>query len=106
MPFTTASWDNPVGNLSADDYCAVCLIDLNEPGEAKIKGNCKLPVQSRPDGPYNINALRAAAAALGGARTPMSLPAEARRKAAAKLLRLMHEAKMTPGAGLARMAQK
>ena len=103
MPFTDAAWESPESRLDAADYCAVCLIDLNE-GREKVKGNCKLPVRSTPGGPYNRNALRAAAAALAGARGGLDAPPEAKRSAARRLVRLMREAGINVGESLLRMA--
>jgi len=54
MPFTNEPWDDPATELDANDYCAVCLVDTNEPGAEKIKANCKLPVRRRPGAPYNL----------------------------------------------------
>ena len=104
MPFTDTPWENPQSRLNTNDYCAVCLIDLNPSGQPKIKANCKLPVRSTPGGAYNRNALRAAAAALAGARGGVQAPANAKRKAARKLVRLMREAGITVGESLLRIA--
>lgn len=104
MPFTNVPWSSPESDLDAGDYCAVCLIDTNPAGAQKVKGNCKLPVRSRPGGPYNRNALRAAAAALAGARGGVQAPAEERRKAARRLVRLMREAGIDVGESLLRIA--
>lgn len=93
MPFTRTPWSNPESELEAEDFCSVCLVDTNESGAEKIKGNCKLPVRSTPGSAYNINGMQAAYAALRGARGGVSrLSAEDRRKAARKLLRLYTEA--------------
>ncbi len=91
MPFTREPWDSPESQLDADDFCAVCLIDMNEPGQKKIKGLCKLPVRSRPGAPININALHAAAGAHGilGVK---GVPPDEKRKAARKLIALYREA--------------
>lgn len=104
MPFTTKAWDGSASRYeSTDDYCAACLIDINEPGAEKIQAKCKLPVKE-PDGTYNVNALRAAAAALLGARGGVQAPAAEKAKAARKLLRLFQEAGITPGESLKRLA--
>lgn len=104
MPFTNQSWNSPESNLDAEAYCEVCLIDLNEKGEKKIKSKCKLPVRSRPGAPYNINAMRAAAQALVGARGGVDAPPEAKRQAARKLIRLFREAGVAPPQSLYRVA--
>jgi hypothetical protein len=102
--FTDGSWDGSASRYSSTAaYCAACLIDLNESGGEKTQSNCKLPVRE-PGGAYNRNALRAAAAALAGARGGVSAPAEAKRSAARSLLRLMGQAGIEAGDGLRRMA--
>ncbi|HPC93149.1 MAG TPA: hypothetical protein PLJ74_12990 [Myxococcota bacterium] len=100
MPFTDAPWSSPESELSAEDYCAVCLIDLNE-GEEKVKGKCKLPVRSTPNGPYNKNAIRNAIARIN----QVQAPPEERRKAARKLRRLAAEAGIQTGDTLERLAR-
>jgi len=104
MPFTSAAWDGGKVESSQDAgaFCRCCLIDLNT-GE-KTKGACKLPVRSSPAGPYNLNAMGAAAAALAGARGGLDAPPEAKRKAARKLARLYREAGRTPPQGVLRVA--
>lgn len=102
--FTNAPWSSPESNLDVADFARVCLIDLNEPGEEKVKGKLKLPIRSTPGGPVNRNALRAAAAALGGARGDLNAPAEAKAKAARTLVRLMREADIEVGDSLLSMA--
>lgn len=105
MPFTDAAWSKPGAELDAAAYCAVCLIDLNPKGKAKIKKLCKLPVRSRPGAPYNKSALRSAAGALLGARDGVKgVPANVRRQAARRLVRLMREAKMSVGPTILRLA--
>jgi len=103
--FVGTAWSKPGKELDAAAYCAVCLIDTNPKGKAKIKELCKLPVRSRPGGPYNKNALRAAAAALLGARDGVKgVSASVRRQVAKRLVRLMREAKMTVGPTILRLA--
>jgi len=104
MTFTDAAWSSPQSNLDASDYCSVCLVDLNESGETKVKAKCKLPVRSRPGGPYNRSALRAAAAALAGARGGVDIPAAEKRRAARRLVRLMAAAGITPGDSIKKLA--
>lgn len=104
MPFTDKSWDGSASKYrDTDAYCGAYLIDLNEPGADKIQAKCKLPVKE-PDGTYNRNALRAAAAALMGARGGVQAPAAEKAKAARKILRLMREAGIEPGESLKRLA--
>ena len=84
--YTDAAWESPESRLDAADFCAVCLIDGNEAGQEKVKGLCKLPVRSTPGGPVNRNALRNAAARIF---QMTGVSAEAKRKAARRLVRLM-----------------
>lgn len=95
--FTSVSWSDPQSDLSASDYAKVSLIDLNEPGEEKVKSKIKLPIRSTPGGPINTNALQAVAAALSGARGGINAPMEAKRKAARTVVRLMRQADMEVG---------
>lgn len=105
MPFTRVPWSNPESDLEADDFCACCLVDINESGADKIKTNCKLPVRSTPGGAYNINGMQAAYAALSGARGGVKgLSAADRRRAARKLRSLYREAGLEVPDGLNRMA--
>lgn len=104
MPFTDEPWESPETQLSASDFCKVCLVDLNPKGAEKVKARCYLPVRRSPGAPYNRNALRAAAAALMGARGGVKIPAAEKRRAARKLVRLMREAGMSVGEGILRLA--
>lgn len=105
--FSNAAWDAARASRGKrpEQYCRCCLVDLNPPGQPKIKDNCLLPVRYTPGGPYVKAALRAASAALAGARTPMRrIPAAKRRSAAASLRRLMVQAQMSVGEHLRMMA--
>ena len=101
--------DKPWGSISESDYaspeafCAACLIDMNEGGGPKTKDKCKLPIKE-PGGAVNKNGMRAAAAALAGARGGVKAPAEMKRTAAKKLMRMMAEAGMEAGDSMKRMA--
>ena len=101
--------DKPWGSISESDYaspeafCSACLIDMNEGGGPKTKDKCKLPIKE-PGGAVNMNGMRAAAAALAGARGGVNAPAEMKRMAAKKLMRMMGEAKMEPPESMRRMA--
>ncbi len=105
MPISNKAWSS----VSESDYrdaaafCNACLIDLNPPGSEKVKGNCKLPVYE-PGGALNRNAVHAAAAVLAGGRGGVNAPAEAKRKAARKLLRLYSELDEEPPESLRRLA--
>ena len=100
MAFVSTAWTSPETNLSPDDFCACCLIDLNAPGKAKVKGECYLPVRNKPSGPTNTNAMSAAAGYL--IRT--QVPADAKRKAARKLASLYREAKLEPPPSVVKIA--
>ncbi len=101
--------DRPWSEVAESDYpdaeafCDACLIDLNPPGKAKVKANCKLPVKE-PNGRYNRNAIHAAAAALAGARGGVNAPPEAKRKAARALIRLYRQMDEEPPESLRRLA--
>ena len=105
MPISNKPWSS----VSESDYrdaaafCGACLIDLNESGQEKVKGKCKLPVRE-PGGAINKNALSAAAAVLAGGRGGVDAPPEEKRKAARKLIRLYREAEMEPPESLRRLA--
>jgi len=106
MPISNKPW----GSISESDYrdaaafCKASLIDLNEPGEEKVKAKCKLPVY-QPDGALNRNAVYAATAVILGARGGVDAPEEERRKAARKLIRLHHELDKEPPEALLRLAR-
>ena len=106
MAFTNSAWDGDAveSRLEPGAYCSVCLIDMNEGGGEKTKQKCKLPVRAQPGGAYNLNAMTAAAGALAGARGGLNAPAEQKRKAARRLLRLYREAGKEAPAGVKRVA--
>lgn len=87
--FTSVPWSNPESNLTADEYASVSLIDLNPPGETKVKAKIKLPIKSTPGGAININALRNAASRIF---QMTDVPEQEQRRAAQKLVKLMDEA--------------
>ena len=92
MPtFTDASWSTPESNLTTQQFCSVCLVDTNPSGQDKIKALCKLPIRSTPGGPVNKAALRNAA---GRIFQMTGVSAEAKRKAARRLVSLMGQAKI------------
>ena len=91
----------------AEDFCGACLIDLNKPGEDKVKARCKLPVYEpkKMGRALNRNAVVAAAAALAGARGGVKAPPEAKRKVARTLVRLYRrELKEDPPESILRIA--
>lgn len=102
--FTGEAWSNPASDLSADDYCSVCLVDENESGADKVKDKCHLPIRSEPGGAVNKNALQAVSGVLMGARGGVAISADEKRAAAKKVVGLMRAAKMRPGDGLMKMA--
>ena len=100
MPFTNEPWDGGAveSGQDAESFCKCCLVDLNPAGKAKVKALCKLPVRATPGGPYNVNSMIACASVLAGGRGGMDAPAEAKRKAAKRLLSLYAElGKPAPG---------
>ena len=102
--FSDAAWDGAASNYSdTAAYCSACLIDLNEAGADKVQAKCKLPIRT-PSGAVNKNALRAAAAALMGARGGVEAPPADKKKAARTLMRLMREAQMDVGDSLKNLA--
>lgn len=104
MAVSTRPWDgSPARFPTPAAYCASCLVDMNEAGAEKAAAKCKLPVKE-PGGAVNANAMRAAAAALSGARGGVDMPPDMKRMAARKLMRMMGEAGMTPPDAMRRMA--
>ena len=107
MPISNRAWGDVDKTVEAygspEKYCRACLIDLNEGGEEKAAGKCKLPVRE-PGGALNRNAVHAAAAALVGARGGVDAPLEAKRKAARKLVALYRELDEEPPAGIRKLA--
>lgn len=84
---SNAPWDGSAGRWeTAAGYCKACLIDLNEAGGEKVKDKCHLPVYE-PGGALNRNGVHAAAGGRGITRL-QGVPAEAKRKAAVKLVGL------------------
>lgn len=94
MPFTDAPWNSPESELEAPAFCAVCLVDMNQPGADKVKALCHLPIKSVPGGPYNRNALRNA-----GSRIfqMVGVAPDEKRQAAGRLVGLMQEAGIQVG---------
>ena len=91
----------------ADEFCDACLIDLNQTGAGKVKDNCKLPVYEpkREGGRLNRHAVHAAAVVLAGGRGGIDAPAQAKRAAAGKLLRLYRELDEEPPESIQRLAE-
>lgn len=106
MAVSTRPW----GNISDADYpdagalCDASLINLNVGQRSEwVKARCKLPVYE-PDGDLNRNACIAASGILAGARGGVIAPADAKRAAARKLVRLLRECDVAPSDGLMRLA--
>lgn len=89
VSFTDVEWSSPESDLSAEDFCKVCLVDYNPEGEEKIKSKCKLPVRSRPGAPVNKNALRNAASRFDQME---GVPSSVKARAGEKLKRLKKQA--------------
>lgn len=78
-------WDGSASNYKdAAAYATACLVDMNPPGQPKVKNLCHLPIQE-PNGDYNRAAMGAAAAALVGGRGGVQLPPAVKKSAARKL---------------------
>lgn len=92
--FTSVPWSNPESDLSPEDFAKVSLIDLNPPGQEKVKANIKLPVRSKPGGAINTNALRNAASRIFQMK---GVPDGTVRQAARKLVSLMEQAGIEVG---------
>jgi len=97
--------DRPWGSISESDYtpeqfCRAALIDLNPPGEEKVKGLCKLPVRE-PNGALNRNGVHAAAGRFGQTDAP---PA-AKRAAARRLMAAYAELDEEPPESVMMMAR-
>lgn len=100
--FTDEPWESPESTLdTAESFCAVCLLDGNPPGEAKIKALCRLPVRTSPSGPYSRAALRNCASRIF---QMTGVSPEDKRLAARKLARLMAEAGIEVGDPIKRLA--
>ena len=104
MAMDRGPWSSPEQDLNAADFCAVCLIDENEPGKDKIKANCSLPVRKQPGGAIYVQAMHAAAAALAGARGGVKASGASKAKAARKLTAFYRQAKETPPDSLKQLA--
>jgi hypothetical protein len=92
--FSDENWSSPEADLSPEDFAKCSLIDLNKPGEPKVKGKIKLPIRSTPGGPVNKAALKNAA---GRIFQMTGVPADEKKKAAKTLVRLMREAGIEVG---------
>jgi hypothetical protein len=79
---TDKPWDGSPARFTDEQYARSCLLDRG--GDAPPKQRCSLPVRE-PDGTVNVNAVRAAASALGGGRGGVKAPAEAIAAARRKL---------------------
>lgn len=88
--FTNAKWQTPESELSAEEFCAVCLIDLNPPGAKKVKEKCYWPIRRRPGGPVYIRALRNV---LARAPQTKGVPRSKKEQALRKVARLLEESK-------------
>ena len=105
MALSTKPWGSISESdyASAEDFCSACLVDMNEPGQPKAKDKCKLPVRE-PGGDLNRNGMLAAQGVLVGARGGVQMPAEEKRKAARKLMRMMTQNDMQPAESMRMMA--
>ena len=91
-------------DYTPEQFCRAALLDLNEAGAEKSKGQCKLPIRE-PDGTLNRNGVHAAAGALAGARTPLQAPPDQKRAAARKLMAAYRELDEEPPETVRRLAR-
>lgn len=88
MAFVDRPWDGSASRWpDAESYAKSCLIVIRKPGQPLTKEDCKLPVKE-PNGDYNKNAIRNAAARLSGT----DAPADLKKKAAERLNALKKQA--------------
>lgn len=104
--FTNKPWDGSAARWpDAGAYADSCLINLNTgPRSDWTKGKCKLPVKE-PSGPYNVNAVHAAASALAGGQGGVSAPPPAKKAAAKKLVSLYGRMGASAPPAIKQMAQ-
>lgn len=99
MAVTSKPWDGSAARFQDDEYRRSCILDLADCSPAgrdlPPKERYKLPIRE-PNGDLNANALGSAAAALAGARSPLTACPAAKTAAARKLLRAYSEAQMQP----------
>jgi len=101
VEFDRSAWEDPAPNLTAEQYAAVSLIDLNPPGAAKIKSKCKLPIRKTPGSPPNIHAVESAARLIGR----VDAPADQIARAARILVRLLRADGQEPSDSLLQKAK-
>lgn len=102
MPISNKPWSQfSQADYTPEQWRRACLLHL---ADDDVKDHHKLPVRE-PDGTLNRNAVHAAAAVLAGARGGVDAPAEAKRKAARKLIALYRELEEEPPASLRRLAE-
>lgn len=86
--YEDSPWDGSASRWeTAEDYCADCLIDLNPPGEEKVKGRCYLPYRHPGSSQINIRALRAMASGARGLPAVKGVPMDQIVKAANWIIR-------------------
>jgi len=89
---TSKPWNGSASRFTDEQYRRSCLLDRG--GDGPVKSRCSLPVRE-PDGTLNVNALKAARAALSGARGGLKgVSEEQKKQALARLKRLYSEAGM------------
>lgn len=89
--FTDESWQGIKADLTADEYCECCLIDMNPENADKKKGLCKIVVRSAPNAPYNKNQIRSRMARIFQLK---DVPADKKSEAARKIIELAKRAGM------------
>lgn len=102
LKIVKGKWDGSPARYTDEQYQRATLIDRG--GDAPVKDRCSLPVLE-PDGSLNVNAMAAAAAALGGARGGLrNVSIDMKRAAARKLMRYYRAAGMDPPPAMMSMA--
>ena len=102
--FDLSPWDASVWDgKPAGQYCAACLIDENPKGAKKVKDKCHLPVKKPGSKKYNLRAVFAAAGGRGITRLK-GVSAEAKRKAARRIISLYRKAGEIAPASIYRIA--
>lgn len=102
MAIDNSAWSSPEADLSPQDFCDVCLVNMNDGPRADwVKAKCKLPIKKTPGSSPNANALRNAASRIFQMK---GVPPDEKKKAAKKMVSMMKEADMEPGDNLMSMA--
>jgi len=100
---STVAWSSfTASDYTPEQWRKACLIDTGR-GDELSKERYKLPVRE-PGGALNVNGVHAAASALAGGRGGVDVPADQRKAAARKLVRLYGEIDEDPPDSMRTMA--